>query len=127
MATFEPTSDIDKHAELYAQVLNSGDAEALNALYTEDAIAVWEPDQPLTGAARKAALAEFLTMNPVMTAKTRESYVTGDTALLFVDWTMEIDTPDGRRSDSGVGVDVVRRGADGKWRHAVDSPYSGTK
>ncbi|WP_158852536.1 YybH family protein [Saccharothrix deserti] len=120
----ELTDDVDEHLELYVRAFNSGNAEALNRLYTEEAVAVWEPGEPLTGRAREEYVAGFLATGPRMTAKMRHSYVTGDTALLVVDWTMESVGEDGERlTTAGIGLDVLRLGEDGKWRYAVDDPY----
>jgi ketosteroid isomerase-like protein len=51
--------------------------------------------------------------------------VTSDTALLVVDWTIDIpETANaGSEHHSGIGLDVLRRGGDGQWRFAIDNPY----
>ncbi|MER5865503.1 nuclear transport factor 2 family protein [Kitasatospora sp. NPDC002040] len=120
---FELASDAEEHGKLYVKAFNSGDVDAVNRMYTEDAISVWEPGNPLTGQARKDALAEFLSMRPTMSAKLRESHITGNTALLVVEWEIDVTTPDGPEHLQGTGLDVLRRGADGKWRFAIDNPF----
>ncbi|MYV51529.1 SgcJ/EcaC family oxidoreductase [Streptomyces sp. SID3212] len=118
------TTDVEKHTALYVEAFNAGDAEAVNAMYTKEAVAVWEPGVPLTGQARIDAVKEFLANKPKMTAVVRQSFVTGDTALLIVDW--KIDTTDAGGEPehlTGVGVDVLRLGTDGQWRYAIDDPY----
>src|SRR5215475_14326728 len=112
---FDLTDDVEEHIELYVQAFNSGNAELLNRMYTDEAVAVWERGMPLSGSERADYMAGFLATKPKMTAKTRHSYVTGDTALLVVDWTMESVGEDGEpvRSE-GTGLDVLRLGADGK-------------
>ncbi|MGK5440452.1 YybH family protein [Micromonospora sp. URMC 105] len=118
------TDDANKHVEHYAQAFNSGDPELLDRMYTEDAVAVWGPNEPLTGQARREYVAEFLARRPVMTVQTRHSYVTGDTALMVVDWSIDMTGENGEpEHHEGVGLDVLRRGADGMWRHAIDDPY----
>lgn len=120
------TSDVEKHTALYVEAFNSGDADAVNAMYTEDAVAVWEPGLPLTGQARIDSVKEFLASAPKMTAVPRQSFVTGDTALLIVDWTIDTTDADGKPERlSGVGADVLRLGEDGNWRYAIDDPYGG--
>ncbi|MGW2703056.1 YybH family protein [Streptomyces sp. NPDC001340] len=116
-------SDPEEHGKLYVQAFNSGDIETLDRMYTDDAISVWEPGNPLSGQARKDALREFIALKPQMTANLRESHVTGDTALLVVDWTIDVTDPEGEQHLSGTGLDVLRRGQDGKWRFAVDNPF----
>ncbi|GGY84588.1 YybH family protein [Streptomyces omiyaensis] len=118
------TSDVEKHTALYEAAFNSGDADAVNAMYTDEAVAVWEPGKPLSGEARRAAVKEFLALKPKMRAKPRQSFVTGDTALLIVDWSIATVDADGAPELlTGVGVDVLRKGADGNWRYAIDDPY----
>lgn len=116
-------SDPEEHGKLYVQAFNSGDIETLDRMYTDDAISVWEPGNPLSGQARKDALREFIALKPKMTVNLRESHVTGDTALLVVDWTIDVTDPEGEQHLSGTGLDVLRRGQDGKWRFAVDNPF----
>ena len=122
------TSDVEKHTALYVEAFNAGDADAVNAMYTEEAVAVWEPGTPLTGRARAESVRDFLSRGPRMTATPRQSFVTGDTALLIVDWTID-DTDESGNPEhlKGVGVDVLRLGGDGKWRYAIDDPYGGTE
>ncbi|CAM5262043.1 nuclear transport factor 2 family protein [Streptomyces xanthochromogenes] len=118
------TSDVDKHTALYVEAFNSGDADAVNAMYTEEAVAVWEPGVALTGKARIDSVKEFLAAGPKMTAVVRQSFVTGDTALLIVDWKIDTTDADGKPEHlTGVGVDVLRLGTDGHWRYAIDDPY----
>lgn len=122
----ETPQDILDHVRLYERLFNEGDADGVDRLYTEDSISAWEPDKPVGGEARRQEFAEFLRLRPTLSTKVLETHVTDDTALLVVDWTMDVQHPDeGAKHFAGVGIDVLRRGADGRWRHAVDSPYSG--
>ncbi|GAA0446926.1 YybH family protein [Streptomyces stramineus] len=115
---------VEEHLEFYVRTFNSGDADAVNRLYTENAVAIWAPGEPLTGRERRASLAEFLTRKPVLTATLRESHVTKDTALLTVDWAMEAVGEDGTKERAeGIGADVLVRDASGAWRYAVNAPY----
>ncbi|MFE9560501.1 YybH family protein [Streptomyces sp. NPDC006487] len=113
----------EEHGNLYVQRFNAGDVEALRGMYTEDAVSVWEPGNPLTGKAREDALVEFLTQKPRMTATLREKHVTGNTALLVVDWAIDIPAPEGDEHLEGTGLDVLRLGPDGTWRFAIDNPH----
>ncbi|MFH9299428.1 YybH family protein [Streptomyces sp. NPDC017520] len=118
------TSDVEKHTALYEAAFNAGDVDAVNAMYTDEAVAVWEPGKPLTGQARKDSAKEFLALKPKMSAKPRQTFVTGDTALLIVDWSIAtVDESGAPELLTGVGVDVLRKGEDGKWRYAIDDPY----
>jgi ketosteroid isomerase-like protein len=47
-----------------------------------------------------------------------------DLALLVVAWSIRGTTRDGREVNlMGTASDVVRRGADGKWRYVIDNPF----
>ncbi|WKD32051.1 YybH family protein [Streptomyces xanthophaeus] len=118
------TSDVEKHTALYEAAFNAGDADAVNAMYTPEAIAVWEPGVPLTGKEREDSVKEFLARKPKMSARPRQSFVTGDTALLIVDWSIAtVDDEGAPELLTGVGVDVLRRNEDGNWLYAIDDPY----
>lgn len=118
------TKDVLETTDLYVQAVNAGDADRVLALYTEDAVSAWDPDRPLTGQEHHDSVREFLARGPRMKAIVRESYVTSDTALLVVDWDIEIKSESGEPEHlAGVGTDVLRLGQDGSWRYAVDSPF----
>jgi uncharacterized protein (TIGR02246 family) len=120
----ELTAEVIQHAERYVRTFNSGDSAALDQLYADDAVIVWEKGQPVSGKERRAAAADFLALRPRMTTTVKESYVTHDAALLVVEWTIDVDDPEGGTEQlQGTGLDVLRRGADGTWRFSIDNPY----
>ncbi|MEU4149168.1 nuclear transport factor 2 family protein [Streptomyces sp. NPDC026659] len=119
----ELTRTAEEHGRLYVEAFNAGDVDVLKAMYTEDAVSVWEPGNPLTGKEREASLAEFVAQKPKMTATLREAHVTSNTALLVVDWAIDLSTPEGDEHLEGTGLDVLRLGPDGKWRFAIDNPF----
>ncbi|WP_433262058.1 YybH family protein [Actinosynnema sp. CS-041913] len=105
---------------LYVRAMNAGDVSAVLSLYTEDAVSIWDPEKPISGEEHVRAVRDFMAQRPVMRAEVKESYVTGDTALLVVDWSFDVK---GAEPLSGTGLDVLRRGADGRWRYAIDNPF----
>ncbi|ONH23416.1 DUF4440 domain-containing protein [Pseudofrankia asymbiotica] len=120
----ERAREVVAHTEHYVRAFNDGDAALVNSMYTPEAVAVWEPGQPLTGQARADYVIEYLSRRPKIHTTTRQSYVTTDTALLIVDWAIATTDDTGAPELlTGVGVDVLRRGDDGHWRYAVDDPY----
>lgn len=124
MTDLELTNDPEKMTELYVEAFNSGDPDLVNRLYTDEAVSVWEPGKVVTGDDRRKQLAEALSQGPVMAATLRHAYVTGDTAMLVVDWKVDMANPEGVvEHHSGVGLDVIVRVADGTWRFAIDNPY----
>ncbi len=123
---FELTDKASEVTALYVRAFNAGDPDIVNRLYTDEAVSVWDPDNPLSGQARRESVAEFMAQKPKMTAVVRESYITNDTALMVVDWTIDATDEDGAPvQHTGVGLDVLRRGPDGKWRYAIDNPHGG--
>ncbi|MET9774609.1 DUF4440 domain-containing protein [Streptomyces sp. NPDC006367] len=118
-------SDVDKHQEAFGIAFNSGDAEAVNAMYTDDAVGVWEPGFPLYGQARHDYVVEFLAKRkPSVEATVRQQLVVGDTAMLVVEWQMEALDENGEPEQlEGVAIDVLRQGEDGYWRYVVDNPF----
>lgn len=121
---FELTSNAGEQTDLYVRAFNSGNVEAVLRMYTAEAVAVWEPGKPLTGTAHEDLVRQTIARGATMRAKTRDAFVTGDTALLIVDWSMDATNEEGGVDHlEGVGVDVLRLGADGKWRYAIDDPY----
>ncbi|MEU3714377.1 YybH family protein [Streptomyces catenulae] len=118
------TADLERHTSQYVEAFNAGDFAAVDKFYTTDAVAVWEPGKPLTGDARRAYQREFLASRPKMTATPRQVFVTGDTALMIVDWVIDgVDADGAPERLQGVGVDVLTLGEDGVWRYAIDDPY----
>ncbi|MFF5369741.1 YybH family protein [Streptomyces sp. NPDC013187] len=110
-------------AELAVSAFNSGDVATLDRLFAVDAISVQEDGSVLSGPARTEGRAEVLALRPVMTARVLESYVTSDTALLVVDWSIEVDTAEGGpERHSGTALDVLRRRGD-DWLYVIDNPY----
>lgn len=122
----ERMREIDERTELYVRLFNKGDADALDELYTGEGVVVWGEDGTAVGGAdRKPYVREFLAGGPTMTkAEVKHSYVTADTALLVVEWAMDVPSGDGSVEHlTGKALDVLRRGDDGLWRYAIDHPY----
>jgi uncharacterized protein (TIGR02246 family) len=106
---------------LVEDAFNAGDADALVALYEEDA-AMATPDGGFVHG--RAAIREqwsgFIALGGTIQMVTRYVVVVGDTALLSNDWNfagagMELSS---RTSE------VARRQHDGTWRYVVDHPYA---
>ena len=55
-------------------------------------------------------------------AEARHVFVAGDIAQIVVDWSIDGTGPDGEHVHlGGSASDVVRRGADGRWRYLIDN------
>jgi uncharacterized protein (TIGR02246 family) len=111
--------------ELFVQALNSGDLDALIALYEPEASFNPEPGQVVTGtqAIREAAQG-FLAMNPTLTLETKTLNQTSDLALTTANWHLTGLGPNDTTVDMrGQSVEVSRRQPDGTWRFVIDNPF----
>ncbi|WP_156754232.1 YybH family protein [Actinokineospora pegani] len=125
ISKIEPTTDPTELTALYVRAMNSGDLDTVLGLYADDAVSVWEPGNPISGAEHQEKVREYLELKPKMSATLRESHVTGDTALLVVDWVLDIPAGEDHEAEhhTGIGLDVVRKGPDGRWRYVIDNPF----
>ncbi len=105
----------------YAGALNAGDADAVLALFHQDATMRTFTGEVLTDQeALRAETVNSIAAQARLTNKPRFTQIGGDTALIIVDWDLEATLPDGTRiSPTGTTTAVTRRSADGSWRFAV--------
>jgi ketosteroid isomerase-like protein len=121
----DPTINVDEHVAAYGAAFATGSSAVVDRFYEPDAVLVPQPGTPLTGAAeRLAAYEHLLGFGVPMVAGTRHLYVAGDIALSIVDWSMRGIARQGYPLDlNGVAADVLRRGADGRWRYLINNPF----
>ncbi|ARQ69247.1 YybH family protein [Streptomyces marincola] len=120
------TGDTEMQNEIFLQVFNSGDGELFDRLYRDDAISNFS-GEPLTGAARKKFITEFLATKPTLRAEVTHSYVAGDVVLIGVRYVIDGTGGDGRPLHlEGTCTDVLRRVEDGRWLMAIDRPVNGS-
>jgi len=105
----------------YQDALNAGDADAVLALFHQDATMRTFTGEVLTEReALRAETVRSIEAQARLTNKPRSTLIGGDTALIIVDWNLEATLPDGTRiSPTGTTTAVARRAADGSWRFAV--------
>jgi ketosteroid isomerase-like protein len=118
-------TDPAEHVAAYCATFESGSGELLDQHYEPGAVLVPRPGVPLTDASRRIeAHQHLLRFGLPLTARTRHAYVADDIALLIVDWSMQGTGPQGHPVDlRGTAADVIRRGADGRWRYVIDNPF----
>jgi len=105
----------EETTEVFVHHFNAGDADDLLAA---------QPGAAASGDELRAGLGNFLTPGASITANTRHAYVTGDTALLVIDWVIEGEDPSGHPLRfPGTSTDVVRRDGGGVWRCIIDNPH----
>ncbi|OBR46251.1 alpha/beta fold hydrolase [Paraburkholderia tropica] len=69
------------------------------------------------------AFAQLLTSKPRITNTVRRVLRTGGTALVLLDWTLEVVTENGdTQVQSGTATQVMERGRDGGWRFVISNP-----
>jgi uncharacterized protein (TIGR02246 family) len=121
--TMQPTDVIQRFAEL----LSAGDTQSALALYEPDATFVVKPGAMVTGReAIGAALEDFAALRPELEGDIEQIVEAKDIALVANRWVLNGTDPDGTPVRlSGRSADVLRRGADGQWRIAIDDPWGG--
>ncbi|MEU5957449.1 nuclear transport factor 2 family protein [Streptomyces sp. NPDC047525] len=101
----------------FAERFNSGDPGAVHELYEEGAAFVPESGDAVHGLVEIAKEnGPFLAIGLPISVRPRHVHVSGDIALLVVDWEIEGVV-------KSTATDVARRGADGYWRYVIDSPF----
>ncbi|MFE0737794.1 YybH family protein [Streptomyces sp. NPDC058855] len=109
---------------VFAERFNSGDAALLAEVYEESAVLAVGAGEAVSGAALHAANGRLRELGVPIVVRPRQTYRNGDLALLIVDWVVEGPGRDGAAVRfGGTATDVVRRGADGRWRYVIDNPF----
>jgi len=122
--TRDLTSDPETQNAMFLAAFNSNNGALFDSLYRDDAISNLS-GQPLSGSERTKFITDWLATGPTLKSVVREFYMTGDTALIIVDYDLEMDSPEGERVRVlGSCTDVVRKGEDGKWQMAIDRPVA---
>lgn len=111
---------------IVAQLLerfNSGKVSAMMALYAPEAVFIAKDGRTITDHTEIAAeLHRDLSLGLPLKAKARHVFVADDTAQIVLDWSIDGTGPDGKHVHlAGSASDIVRRGADGRWRYLIDN------
>jgi len=110
--------------KLFAQALNSGDLDALVALYAFDGFLMARSGPARGISAIRKALAEYVAIKPTIQLATCGIVQARDTALLVADWRFHGTAADGGDvATSGTSIEVARRQPDGSWCYLIDLPY----
>lgn len=112
--------------ELADEAWNQGDVESVLAFYEDDAVFLYGPEQKVL--AGKAQLRELMTGAFVRkpTVKRLRDHVIEFRDLALFTWEWSISYGDTGETEAGSGSIVFRRGKDGGWRVAIESPWSST-
>ncbi len=102
---------------------NSGEVSAMMGMYAPEAIFVANDGRTITGHVEIAAALEHdLKLGLPLEAKARHVFVADDIAEIVLDWSIDGTGPDGKHVHlGGSAADILRRGADGRWRYIIDN------
>jgi ketosteroid isomerase-like protein len=114
--------DLDR---LFAQALNTGNVDALVALYEPGASLTASPGSTVHGhAAIREALARFVAGRPNITLAPRLLAQADDLALVTSRWELTTTGPHGEPVNvAGESIEVARRQPGGEWLFALDEPF----
>jgi uncharacterized protein (TIGR02246 family) len=107
----------------FEEAFNSGDIEALMALYEPDCALVGAPGSVASGPDQvRAGLEGLLALKGKAKLTTRDVVQVGDIALLSCSWTLDGVGPDGQPvSIGGRTAEVARHQPDGRWLYVIDN------
>ena len=105
--------------------INTGNLDALMALYEPDAGFAGQPGSLTHGLAGvRQGLAGFIAMKGTLDLKVTRVLQASDLALVVGVWSFTGTGPDGGPVKlTGQNADVLRRQADGHWRFVIDNPW----
>ena len=111
---------------LFEKYVNEGNLEALVDLYEPQATLVPAPGQTAIGTeAIRAALKPFLDAGLQIKLNVTHTFVSGDVAACYNDWTGTAKGPNGDEMPfSGKAIEICHRQPDGSWKFAIDDPYA---
>src|SRR5437867_8138921 len=119
-----PVTRPEDMAQSFAEAFNSGNVDAVLALYESNAVLVAPPGQLASGIdAIREALQGFLVLKGKLAIESRYCIRAGDTALTSSKWSLRGTGPDGKPIEMGAkSAEVVRRQTDGRWLYILDHP-----
>ncbi|MGX9425250.1 MULTISPECIES: YybH family protein [Bradyrhizobium] len=103
--------------------LNSGKVSALIEMFDPKCVFVEDDGRTVTGHADiTVRLERFVEPGVPLVTKVRHIFVADDIAQLVYDWWIDGTGRDGKEVHlKGTACDIVRRGADGRWRFIIDN------
>ena len=121
--SYAPPTEPEGMAGSLLERFNSGQASAMMTLYEPEAVLITKDGRTVTGHNEIAAeLERDVSLGLPLQAKARHVFVAGHVAQIVLDWSIDGTGPDGEHVHlGGSACDVVRRGADGRWRYLIDN------
>ena len=120
-----PVTRPEDMGQAFTEAFNSGNVDAVLALYESNAVLAAQPGQLASGIdAIREALKGFLALKGKLALESRYCIRAGDTALTSSKWSLRGTGPDGKPVEmAGKSAEVVRRQADGRWLYILDHPF----
>jgi ketosteroid isomerase-like protein len=117
----------ESFARAFAAIFNTQSLDRLLTLYTGHSVLNLGGGTLLKGQDQiRAGLANFLAPQLPMIVSPRFQTVSGETAVVAFDWSIDGTASDGRQVHlKGRAIDVIRRDSDGVWRQLLDQPFGG--
>lgn len=108
----------------FDHALNAGDLDQILRLYDPEASIRTSEGFVGQGVNQiSQEMRKLISANAQITNRLRHILQTGETALIVVDWTLELNTPDGRRvTAQGTATNVIRQTAEHGWRMMISNP-----
>ncbi|KAL7908038.1 hypothetical protein GGI35DRAFT_480764 [Trichoderma velutinum] len=105
--------------------LNSLDINTMLGFYDPEGVIIDHAGKEHRGReAIGAELKKYFSLGLQMSITQRHMFVTGDTALLILDWSYIGTAKDGTEVNMvATATDIARRGSDGFWRYLIDNPF----
>jgi uncharacterized protein (TIGR02246 family) len=110
---------------LFDAAFNAGDVNTVIALFSENAAMRITSGEIVANSREELhrRFAELLQARPQISSKVRRTLVSGDIALVLLDWTLTMNLHDGsRHTETGTATHVMGRGADGAWKLRISNP-----
>ena len=107
----------------FDHALNAGDLDRLVCLYDPQAAIRTSEGSVGRGVDQiTQEMGKLISAKALIDNRLRHIFQNGDTALI-VDWTLELNTPDGQRVKAqGTATNVIRQTADHGWRMIISNP-----
>jgi uncharacterized protein (TIGR02246 family) len=104
---------------------NAGDVDGMLAVFSENATMRMADGKSVASGhdALREQFSGLLKARPHIHNQVRRSLVSGNVALVLLDWTVTVGLPDGREvRQSGTATQVMKRGDDGVWKLTISNP-----
>ncbi|PMS21653.1 DUF4440 domain-containing protein [Trinickia dabaoshanensis] len=104
---------------------NAGDLDGVLSLFADGATMRMTDGEIVAGDADalRDRFRKLLSMKPHIRNTVRRSVVSGDIALVVMDWVLSLTLPDGgRATETGTATQVMQRQASGAWRLKISNP-----